>query len=92
LPLAIQFSQSNKMSTIKQIFDAFPLKGKTDAIDGLTRIWDGEPLTSTQQTYLEGIFEQFPLGQTNFNIWLKQTLRQRFERDRDLLNIGQNVP
>jgi hypothetical protein len=71
---------------IKEIFAAFPIAGKADAFAGLESVWGGGSLTASQQAYLEGIYQRFPLGQENFNTWLKQTLRQTFEAGRDTLN------
>jgi hypothetical protein len=42
----------------------------------LVKVWEGGKLASTEEQGLRRVFEQEPLGQTNFNTWLKQTLRQ----------------
>jgi hypothetical protein len=55
---------------------------------GLENVWKpgGGQLTEYQKGLLQAVFKQFPLGQTNFNTWLKQTLRQTFDAGRDTLN------
>lgn len=50
--------------------------GKTGML-GLYGLWfEGRKLTPEQEGALKRAFEQYPLGQTNFNAWAKQSLRQ----------------
>lgn len=51
-----------------------------ELLKGLGATWfQGKGLNPTQEQKLRGVFQQLPLEQTNFNIWLKQTLRQAQE-------------
>jgi hypothetical protein len=54
------------------------VSGRMDSslLRATTKVWEGGTLTPTERTRLEAIWKQFPLGQDNFNTWLKQTLRQ----------------
>jgi hypothetical protein len=70
---------------IKEIFDSFPFMGAGDIMEGMGNVWRGGTLTDRQEGLLQTVFEQYPLGQTNFNTWLKQTLRQTFDAGRDTL-------
>jgi len=46
-------------------------------LNALASLWfTGRNLTSDEKERLQLIFVQYPLGQTNFNTWTKQTLRQ----------------
>lgn len=43
------------------------------------KVWfDGQPLTPQEETMLKALFARYPLGQTNFNTWLRETTRQQF--------------
>jgi len=45
------------------------------------KVWNQQkPLTVQEIETLRKLFERYPLGQTNFNTWYKQTMRQLFER------------
>lgn len=49
-------------------------------LKALDRLWyKGGTLTEEETTKLQQIHWKYPLGQTNFNAWVKQTLRQFFE-------------
>ena len=49
-------------------------------LEGLAKVWfEGGRLTRAEERGLRTVFEAHPLGQTNFNTWLKQTLRQAQE-------------
>ena len=44
------------------------------------KVWYArEPLTETEDKLLRGVFEKYPMGVTNFNVWLKQRVRQLYE-------------
>ncbi len=48
-----------------------------DLLNALASLWfTGRKLTPDEKERLQLIFVQYPLGQTNFNTWTKQTLRQ----------------
>lgn len=49
-------------------------------LQALDRLWyQGGSLTQAETTQLQKIHSKYPLGQTNFNAWVKQTLRQIHE-------------
>jgi hypothetical protein len=53
----------------------------TNILTPLNDYWyEGKTLTPEQTKYLQSIYQTFPLGQTNFNTWYKQTLRQLYEK------------
>jgi len=83
--------QQNGQVGIKQIFDSFPIVGGPAIMAGLGNVWNGGNLTEYQEGLLQTVFEQFPLGQTNFNTWLKQTLRQTFNAGKDTLISDKTV-
>jgi len=46
----------------------------------LDKVWyRGEKLERAEENELRKLFERYPFGATNFNIWLRQTLRQIHE-------------
>ncbi len=48
-----------------------------DGLLALDRVWNQEgTLTPQEETYLKTIHDQLQFGQPNFQIWVKQTLRQ----------------
>ena len=72
-PGPITVSNENVPATWDEVSQRFS-SGDLQALD---RVWNesGE-LSSGEETRLRAVFEDFPLGQTNFNVWLKRTLRQ----------------
>ena len=38
-------------------------------------VGDKKPLTEAQHQKMRQVFKAYPLGQTDYNIWLNQTLR-----------------
>ncbi|MFA5377188.1 MAG: hypothetical protein WC455_15665 [Dehalococcoidia bacterium] len=45
------------------------------------KVWNtGEALTSQEDAALKDLFAKYPMGQTNYNVWLKQTTRQLWEK------------
>jgi len=50
-------------------------------LSALNNVWyQGGTLTSQEDVQLKQLFQQYPLGQTDYNVWLKQTLRQFYEK------------
>lgn len=43
------------------------------------KVWYPPKPTAEEEAALKDLFKQFPLGQTNFNHWLKHTVRQAYE-------------
>jgi hypothetical protein len=55
---------------------------KADSLAALNKVWFGQGrLTRPEERELKVVFEKHPFGQTNFNTWMKQTLRQIHEVD-----------
>jgi len=50
-------------------------------------LWYGtKPYTKEQETLLRNVFKQYPLGQTDFYVWSKQTVRQIFDEEYARIN------
>jgi hypothetical protein len=45
-------------------------------LKSLSTVWEGGEISDVEMTRLRSLFNREPLGQTNFNTWLKQTVRQ----------------
>jgi hypothetical protein len=44
-------------------------------------VWNnGKTLTPEEEAKLKEVYQKYPMGQTDFNVWYKQTLRQVFEK------------
>jgi hypothetical protein len=55
--------------------------GGSQLLTILDGVWyQGKPLTPEQLSDLQMLYKIKPLGQTNFNTWYKQTLRQLYEK------------
>lgn len=54
--------------------------GGSKGMQAMFDVWyGGKELTSEQEDYLRQLFRMQPLGQMDFNVWLKQTLRRVYE-------------
>ncbi len=61
-------------------------EGGKNALVALNKVWyNGGSFTPEEDTLIRNLFNKYPMGQTNFNTWYKQTLRQVFE---NLVNEG----
>jgi hypothetical protein len=50
-------------------------------LNALNNVWYlGKTLTTSEESLLKNLFNKYPLGQTNFNTWYKQTLRQAWDK------------
>jgi hypothetical protein len=50
-------------------------------LKALNNVWyQGKTLTPDDETILKELFSKYPLGQTNFKVWYKQTLRQAWDK------------
>jgi hypothetical protein len=50
-------------------------------LSALDKVWyQGGTMTAQEDAQLKQLFQQYPLGQTDYNVWLKQTLRQFYEK------------
>jgi hypothetical protein len=68
------------LETPAQKWSAIRSTGGTPAAVAFDKVWyKGTQLTPQETTLLQNLFKQYPLGQTDFNVWLKQTVRQVFE-------------
>ena len=66
---AVDSPNTAKWNTIRQDF-------RSQDFIALTKVWGGDKLSTEEEASLKAVFAKHPLGQTNFNVWLKQTLRQ----------------
>lgn len=51
------------------------------SVRAFKKVWyDRGDLTPEEEVELTKLFEKYPLGRSNFKQWLKQTVRQLFEK------------
>jgi hypothetical protein len=63
-------------STDAEKWEAISRSFTSRDFNALTKVWRGATISSKEMSNLRSVFERYPLGQTDFNVWLKQTLRQ----------------
>ena len=63
-------------------FDELMNAGGIEALQAFKRVWfDRQQLKPKQEKVLRDLFERYPLGQTNFKMWLKNTTRNLLAKD-----------
>ncbi len=68
------------LTTNLQKWDAIRAVGGKDGLIALNKVWyENKPLPAVEENQLKGIFAKYPFGQTNYETWKKQTMRQIFE-------------
>ena len=64
-----------------QDWDNIAAAGGSRAIQVFYKLWyEDSKLTPEEDRMLRKLFQQYPLGETNFRAWRKQRVRQLFER------------
>jgi hypothetical protein len=78
-PIPQTIGSSTQQSTATQQWNEIINSGGTAAAQAFDKYWNKkQALTPQEENILKALFAKYPLGQTNFNTWYKQTMRQLF--------------
>ena len=76
-------------------WDEIAILAKFSGLNIFYNVWfKKQKITQDEEKILKAIFDKYPLGTHNFNIWLKQRARQLYEKsveeERKLQIVGVN--
>ena len=80
-PTAVQPTPYPEVSKAVQQWRQIKPRMGSLLLEALNKVWyQGGTLTRQEETWLRGLYQDFPFGASTFDVWLKQILRQIQEK------------